>query len=110
MNNISLPLSALALAWSFSRPFITSTLVGVSSSAQLRDNILALNIPVSSSGQLAAELQRVFRAHREPTKGVFEVVDPSLDRVDPATLPWGAKDEDVDPELDVLINQRMSRF
>jgi hypothetical protein len=30
--------------------------------------------------------------------------------IDPSKLPWGAKDQDVDPELDILINQRLSKF
>lgn len=106
----SLPLGPLALAWVYSRPFVSSTIIGVSSLAQLHDNILALNIPIDAKGEIAAEIEKIYRRNLDPTKGVFEVVDPNIEYIDPSILPWGAKDEDVDPELDVLINQRMSRF
>ena len=37
-------------------------------------------------------------------------VDPNVEYVDPSKLPWGARDVDVDPELDILINQRLSKL
>jgi aryl-alcohol dehydrogenase-like predicted oxidoreductase len=105
---ISMPLGALALAWVYTRPFVTSTIIGATNLQQLEDNVLALNVPISD--EVAALINEVYRAHIEPTRGVFEVVDPNLDTIDPSKLPWGARDQDVDPELDVLINQRLSKF
>lgn len=90
------------------RKFVSSTIIGVSSKQQLRENVLALNIPVEK--ELAEALNAVYSRHRDPTKGVFDIVDPNIEYVDPSKLPWGAKDQDVDPELDVLISQRMSQF
>ena len=59
---------------------------------------------------MADLFENVYRKNLEPTKGKFVVDDPKFMKsyIDPATLPWGAKDQDVDPELDILINQRLS--
>ena len=43
---ISMPLGALALAWVYSRPFVTSTIIGATSLQQLEDNVMALNMPI----------------------------------------------------------------
>lgn len=107
-ESFSLPLAPLALSFVYSRPFVASTLIGVTSKEQLKQNLLALNIPTTP--EMLEAFNGVYRHHMDPTKGIFEVIDPTKEYVDPAKLPWGAKDEDVDPELDVLINQRMSRF
>lgn len=104
----SLPLSVIALAFVYSRPFVSSTILGASSTAQLRDNVQALNLPIDKD--LLESINKVYRQHRDPTRGVFEVFDPTVELVDPSKLPWGAKDSDVDPELDILINQRFARF
>lgn len=102
---VSLPLTQLSLAWVYSRPFVTSTLIGATSTDQLRDNILALNIPITD--EVTKHINKVYRKHVDPTKGVFEVIDPNLEYIDPSKLPWGAKDEDVDPELDLIISSRL---
>jgi hypothetical protein len=101
-----LPLSALSSAWVYSRPAVTSTIIGASSAQQLMDDVQALNLVPLSSEVLTA-LKGVHKKHVDPTKGRFDVIDPSLEYVDPSKLPWGAKDQDVDPELDLLINQRL---
>lgn len=101
----SLPLTQVALAWVYSRPFVTSTIIGATNLQQLEDNILALNVPIDE--ELTNLVNQVFRANVDPTKGIFDVVDPNLEYTDPAKLPWGAKDEDVDPELDIIISSRL---
>ena len=103
-----LPLEVVALAWVYSRPFITSTLVGASTTDQLRRNIKALNLPVND--EMTTMIDAAYRRGMDPTKGVFDVRDPYREYVDPSKLPWGAKDQDVDPELDILINQRLSKL
>eukprot|EP00607_Mallomonas_marina_P001222 CAMPEP_0182431376 /NCGR_PEP_ID=MMETSP1167-20130531/48672_1 /TAXON_ID=2988 /ORGANISM="Mallomonas Sp, Strain CCMP3275" /LENGTH=376 /DNA_ID=CAMNT_0024617643 /DNA_START=150 /DNA_END=1280 /DNA_ORIENTATION=+ len=107
-DKISLPLAPLALAWVYSRPFVTSTVIGATSLQQLRDDVMALNMLISD--EVADMMNEVFRDHLDPTKGVFEVIDPYLEATDPSKMPWGAKDTDLDPELDIVISQRMSRF
>jgi len=107
-REFDLPLSVVALAWVYSRPFVTSTVVGASTTSQLRDNILALNLPVND--EMTALINAAYHKGVDPTKGIFEVRDPYREYVDPSKLPWGAKDQDVDPELDVLINQRLSKL
>ena len=77
-------------------------------SKQLEDNVMALNMPISD--EIAAQLNAIFRDHLEPTRGIFDVMDPNLEYIDPSKLPWGGKDTEVDPELDILINQRLSKF
>jgi len=101
----SLPLTQVALAWVYSRPFVTSTIIGATSLQQLEDNILALNIPITE--ELTNLINQVYRANVDPTKGIFDVIDPNLEYTDPTKLPWGAKDEDVDPELDIIISSRL---
>lgn len=104
-DNFYLPLAPLALAYVYSRPFVLSTIIGATSPAQLEDNVMALNMAPLSE-ELLHEIDLVYRRNIDPTKGKFKVVDPNIEYVDPAKLPWGAKDQDVDPELDVLISQR----
>ena len=59
----------LALAWCYSRPFVTSTLVGATSVEQLRENIMALNCPLTS--EMEGEIYELYcNEHREPTKGL----------------------------------------
>lgn len=107
-NDFALPLEAISLAFVYSRPFVTSTIIGASSLNQLKSNILALNLPIR--GDLETAINDVYRSHMDPSKGVFDVIDPNVEYVDPSKLPWGARDVDVDPELDVLINQRLSKL
>ena len=105
---ITMPLGPLALAWVYSRPFVTSTIIGATNLQQLEDNVMALNIPVSD--EVTELINEVYRSHLDPTRGVFEIVDPTKDYLDPSKMPWGARDQDVDPELDILINQRLSKL
>ena len=104
---MSLPLAPLSLAWVYSRPFVTSTIIGVTSLSQLEENVMALNIPITE--EISTLIDGVHKQYLDPTRGVFEVVDPNIEYVDPSKLPWGAKDQDVDPELDILINRRLSK-
>ena len=55
---------------------------------------------------LRMDLDAVRRRHLDPTNGVFSVIDPNAEYTDPSTLPWGANDQDVDPELDLLIHRK----
>lgn len=107
-DTLGLPLAQVALAFVYSRPFVTSTILGATSASQLEDDILALNIPVTD--EAFRLLNGVYRRYVDPTKGVFEVLDPNVEYVDASKLPWGSKDEDVDPEMDALINQRAQKF
>lgn len=107
-DDISMPLAPLALAWVYSRPHVASTVIGVTSLSQLEDAVMALNIPLSE--EVLRMLNGVHRQHLDPTKGSFEIVDPYMEYTDPSKLPWGGRDQDVDPELDILINQRLTKF
>ena len=105
---IGLPLGPLSIAFVASRPFTTSTIIGCSNLQQLQEAVLSLNIPISD--EVYNILDEVKRKHPDPTKGVFPVMDPSKEYVDPSKLPWGAKDVDIDPELDLLISERLNKF
>ena len=107
-DSLALPLSTLALAFVFSRPYTTSTIIGATNVNQLEENVMALNLPISE--EVLEMINKVYKLHVDPTKGVFEIRDPNIEYVDPTKLPWGAKDQDVDPELEILINQRLSKF
>ena len=107
-ESLGLPLDVLSLAFVYSRPFVLSTAVGASSVDQLKRNVQALNQPINAEAE--SLLHGVFRRHMDPTRGVHPSIDHNCEYVDPSKLPWGAKDQDVDPELDILINQRLSKF
>ena len=107
-DSVGLPLGALSIAFVASRPFVTSTIIGATNLNQLEEAVLSLNIPISES--VKATLDGVMAKHPDPTKGVFKIMDPSNEYIDPSKLPWGAKDVDVDPELDLLISERLKKF
>jgi aryl-alcohol dehydrogenase-like predicted oxidoreductase len=107
-DEFALPLSTIASAWVYTRPHVISTLIGASNCKQLRENILALNVPVGV--ELETMINQAWKKGMDPTKGKFDIRDPKLEYIDPSKLPWGVKDQDVDPELDVLINQRLSKL
>lgn len=102
-DSLSIPIAPMALSYVQSRDFVTSTIVGATSLSQLEDNILSLNIPMSDD--LEFRINQIYESNWDPTRGNFDYADPTLDYTDPSTLPWGSKDEDVDPELDDLLNQ-----
>lgn len=100
-TELSLPMTAVALSFVTSRDFVTSTVVGATSTAQLEEAVLALNVPYTE--RLAAAVERVHAENWMPTRGQLLHADPALDPTDPATLPWGSKDADVDPALEELL-------
>lgn len=60
-------LSQLALSWCYSRPFVTSTVLGATSTDQLRDNLMALNCPMTE--EMEEDIYELyFNTHRDPTK------------------------------------------
>lgn len=105
VDEFALPLAPVALAWAASQPGVTSTLLGASSSQQLRENVQALNL-APLAGALLEAINAVRRRYVDPAKGVFTILDPKREYVDPSKLPWGSRDQDVDPELDLLVNSR----
>ena len=107
-DSVGLPLGALSLAFVTSRPFTTSTIIGATNLNQLEEAVLSLNIPISE--EVKGILDAVYAKHPDPAKGIFDIVDPSKEYIDPSKLPWGAKDVDVDPELDLLISERLKKF
>ena len=107
-DSVGLPLGALSIAFVASRPFTTSTIIGATNLQQLEENVLSLNIPIND--EIKSILDGVMAKHPDPTKGVFKIMDPSKEYIDPSKLPWGAKDVDVDPELDLLISERLKKF
>ena len=102
-DSLSIPMAPMALSYVQSRDFVTSTLIGATSLSQLEDNILSLNIPMSDDLEL--RINKIYQSNWDPTRGSFDYIDPTMAYTDPSTLPWGSKDEDVDPELDDLLTQ-----
>jgi aryl-alcohol dehydrogenase-like predicted oxidoreductase len=107
-DSYDLPLAAIALAYVYHRPFVSSTIIGATSINQLEENVMALNIEISDD--LMEAINQIYRSNIDPVRGVFPIIDYSKEYTDYSRLPWGAKDEDMDPELDILISQRFSKF
>jgi aryl-alcohol dehydrogenase-like predicted oxidoreductase len=64
--------SQLALAWCFTRPFVASTMLGASSTDQLRDNLFALNVPITE--EMEQDIYHLFfNDFRAPTKGAVSI-------------------------------------
>ncbi len=105
---LEIPLATVALTWVASRPFITSTLLGVTNDEQLDENVRALNL-VPLSEDLEEQMEALYAKHHEVTKGRFRVSDSSIEYDDPSKMAWGAKDQDVDPELNVIISQQIQQ-
>lgn len=59
-RQIGLTPSQMALAWVYSREFITSTIVGSTSTETLRENIRALNCPVTEAAH-----KKIVAVHEE---------------------------------------------
>lgn len=72
-SRYGLTMSQLALGWAYSRPFVTSTIVGATSVDQLRENLDALNTPIFSS--VVHDLQEVFVKFRDPSRQFVRVLD-----------------------------------
>ncbi len=67
-----LTLAQLSLAWCYSRKFVTSTILGATSTAQLRDNLTALNCPMTN--EMEEDLYELyFNKYRDPTKGYASI-------------------------------------
>jgi len=107
-DSYDLPLAAIALAFVYHRPFVTSTIIGATSLSQLEENVMALNIEIPDD--MMKVINEIYRSNIDPVRGSFPIIDYSKEYVDYSRLPWGAKDEDMDPELDILISQRFSKF
>lgn len=107
-DKASVQLSALALSWVYTRPYVSSTCIGVSNLEQLEENFFSLNlVDMMRSEAIMKELEELNNKHADVTKGTYAVIDPNSKKFDPAKLPWGAKSQDIDPELDALIEQKM---
>eukprot|EP01042_Synura_sphagnicola_P004176 gene4176-5275_t len=91
-DSLVVPLTPMALAWVYSRPFVTSTVIGATDLEQLDDNVHSLNMLLSE--EALSLINEAYKLHLDPTKGSFPVVDPYLDDMDPSMLPWGARDID----------------
>jgi aryl-alcohol dehydrogenase-like predicted oxidoreductase len=56
----------LALAWCYTRPFITSTIIGVTTVDQLRENLNAYNCPITD--EAFDMIRDVYHMYTDPTK------------------------------------------
>eukprot|EP00638_Chattonella_subsalsa_P006569 CAMPEP_0117759050 /NCGR_PEP_ID=MMETSP0947-20121206/15774_1 /TAXON_ID=44440 /ORGANISM="Chattonella subsalsa, Strain CCMP2191" /LENGTH=379 /DNA_ID=CAMNT_0005579417 /DNA_START=181 /DNA_END=1320 /DNA_ORIENTATION=- len=59
-------LSQMSLAWVYSREFVASTIIGATNLDQLRENILALNVPITPD--MDAHIAETYVTYRDPTK------------------------------------------
>jgi aryl-alcohol dehydrogenase-like predicted oxidoreductase len=67
-----LSVAQMSLAWCYTRPFVTSTVLGASSPNQLRENLFALNCPITE--EMEEDLCALYlNAHRAPTKGLVSI-------------------------------------
>ncbi|KAM3576216.1 hypothetical protein VYU27_001924 [Nannochloropsis oceanica] len=72
-SRYGLSMGQLALGWVYSRPFVTSTIIGATSVDQLRENLDALNTPIFS--QVVHDLSEVFMRYRDPSRTFARVLD-----------------------------------
>jgi len=72
-SRYGLTMAQLALGWVYSRPFVTSTIVGATSVDQLRENLDALNTPIFSN--VVHDLSEVFMRYRDPSRTFARVLD-----------------------------------
>jgi aryl-alcohol dehydrogenase-like predicted oxidoreductase len=72
-SRYGLTMAQLALGWVYSRPFVTSTIVGATSVDQLRENLDALNVPIFSN--VVHDLSEVFMRYRDPSRTFARVLD-----------------------------------
>ncbi len=64
---VGLTLTQLALAWCYTRPFITSTIIGATSTAQLEENLQAYNCPITE--ETFDAVAQVYHEYFDPMKG-----------------------------------------
>jgi aryl-alcohol dehydrogenase-like predicted oxidoreductase len=93
-DKYDIELQAFALNWVYTRPFVTSTIIGATNAEQLHYNVLALNLGLE--GEIIDEINEVYEKHLDPARGIFPLIDPRENYVDPASLPWGSKEDDFD--------------
>lgn len=72
------PLEKLAIAFVCSRPFVTSSVLGVSSIDQLHSNIHAVDFN-SINDEIEADIDKVYKKFASPTRGECYVADPSFE-------------------------------
>ncbi len=60
----------LALAWSYTRPFIASTIIGATSTAQLEENLQAYNCPITE--ETFDAVSQVYLQFFDPTKNKYD--------------------------------------
>lgn len=65
-EQVGLTPTQLALAWCYTRPYVTSTIIGATSMEQLRQNIEAYNCPITD--ETAALIKDVYHRYTDPTK------------------------------------------
>jgi len=71
-ENYGLTPAQLALSWCYSRPFIASTVIGATSVEQIRENLMALNCPLTE--EMEQDIFELYcNDHRDPTIGIVEV-------------------------------------
>lgn len=65
-KEVGLSLTELSLAWCKSRKFIGSTIIGATSTEQLKENLDAFSITLDES--VIAEVNRVYNVYRDPSR------------------------------------------
>ena len=101
-----IPMSVLALAWIYSQPYITSTLIGATNTQQLYENIMALNIAPLSKGVLA-KVDKIYRKFKLPAHDIFPLDAIGVKYYDHKKLPWGYKETDFDPLLEGIVDYKV---
>lgn len=107
-DELGYPLAALALAWVYTRPFVSSTIISATNAAQLEDNFHALNIPMVP--EIANKIDAVYRKYPDPTREKFEFHHPDLDmNIDREYISESGEttpNEDVRKALDVVFFEK----
>ncbi len=107
-KDYDLPLNAIALAYTYSRPFVTSTVIGVANSQQLEDNMHSLNVLMTD--ELENSIDDVYRKHVDPAKGAYEIIDPNEEVYNPELEPWFSTKQKIDSPTQRMMDERLNQW
>lgn len=98
------PFTPMALAWVYQQSFVTSTILGVTSVAQLDQNIRAKNLSPLNENIMAA-FDKIYRQNIQAGRGPSTISDPRIERFDPRRRPWGLREAELDPRIAEILDE-----
>lgn len=99
------PLTILALGWVMSRPYVSSTVIGVTNTNQLQENMKGLNMDIFDS-PVDDEIDDIYLHNPWNINSLSVLPDPFTKTVDPSYLPWVGKDTKIPELMDIVIDKK----